>query len=143
MFFFCLFFLGGIGDGYVEVPHSPAFDLRENYTLAAWINPEIHEYMRVIDKGTSGKVDGMSFDLVKEKASLHCSETRKLNSLVSTGWNAWIETVCCRYLLQDGEENDSFGKVDFRCSHCFVGDQQAQILRPFGIGFDTHGDVDD
>ena len=52
------------GESYLEVPHSPALDLREAVTLAAWIRPEEPPQggARILDKTRVGGSDGYLLD---------------------------------------------------------------------------------
>lgn len=51
------------GNSWIEVSHSPDFDVSEQFTLSAWVFPTKVVPMRIIDKNTAGVIDGYSFDL--------------------------------------------------------------------------------
>ena len=64
------------GQGYLEVPHGPALDLREAFTLAAWIAPaEFPDTgARIIDKIPVGADDGYLLDTCPKDALRVISE---------------------------------------------------------------------
>jgi hypothetical protein len=53
-----------------QVPTSRSLELEDNYTLMAWINLNMINDGRIIDKASAGKIDGYAFDV------RHASEGR-------------------------------------------------------------------
>ncbi len=54
----------------LQVPTSRSLELEDNYTLMAWINLNMINDGRIIDKASAGKIDGYAFDV------RHASEGR-------------------------------------------------------------------
>jgi hypothetical protein len=53
------------GDDAACTPTHPALDLRKDYTLSAWIQPNLLGDGRIIDKNRAGDFDGYLFDVLK------------------------------------------------------------------------------
>lgn len=49
--------------GAVQIPTSRSLDLEDDYTLMAWINLNMINDGRILDKATAGKLDGYEFDV--------------------------------------------------------------------------------
>lgn len=48
-------------DDYVEIPTNPTLDVIDNFTIEAWIKPEVLS-RRIIDKNFGGQSEGFTFD---------------------------------------------------------------------------------
>ncbi|MBP0011132.1 LamG-like jellyroll fold domain-containing protein [Roseofilum sp. Belize Diploria] len=48
-------------DDYVNIPTNPTLDLTDNFTIEAWIKPEVLG-KRIVDKNIGGKNEGFTFD---------------------------------------------------------------------------------
>jgi len=48
-------------DDYVNIPTNPTLDLTDNFTIEAWIKPEVLSN-RIIDKNIGGQSEGFTFD---------------------------------------------------------------------------------
>jgi len=46
---------------YLEIPTNPSLDLIDNFTIEAWIKPDVLG-KRIVDKGIGGKNEGFTFD---------------------------------------------------------------------------------
>lgn len=66
-------------DDSVVVPTSRSLELEDNYTLMAWINLNMINDGRIIDKASAGKIDGYAFDV------RHASEGRGVVRLCAAG----------------------------------------------------------
>jgi Glycosyltransferase family 10 (fucosyltransferase) C-term/Concanavalin A-like lectin/glucanases superfamily len=54
------------GPQFVDIQHSASLNLKDKFTLAAWIQLSVIQDGRIIDKNTAGRIDGYMFDVIKQ-----------------------------------------------------------------------------